>query len=48
VNAVSVWDHRPTAKELLDARVAKGWQPTPTTLREGERVLGYAACAAGK
>jgi hypothetical protein len=44
VTAVAVWDHRPTKMELLDARLSKGWEPTPTTLREGERVLGYASC----
>jgi hypothetical protein len=44
VTAVAVWDHQPDARELLDARVARGWAPTPTALREGERVLGYAAC----
>jgi hypothetical protein len=45
VTAVAVWDHAPTARELLDARLADGWRPTPTMLREGPRVLGYAACA---
>jgi hypothetical protein len=42
VNGVSVWDHRPTADELLAARVAAGWTPTPTALVDGERVLGHA------
>jgi hypothetical protein len=37
-----VWDHRPTADELLDARVAAGWTPRTSSLREGERVLGHA------
>jgi hypothetical protein len=40
-----VWNHRPSAAELLAARLAVGWRPTPTALRSGERVLGYAACA---
>ena len=44
MTAVAVWMHRPSAAELLDARLARGWRPTPTRLREGERVLGYAAC----
>lgn len=44
MTAVAVWDRRPTARELLDARLARGWTPTPTALREGARVLGYAAC----
>jgi hypothetical protein len=43
VTAVAAWDHRPTARELLDARLAAGWRPTPTALRAGDRVLGYAA-----
>jgi hypothetical protein len=25
-----VWDHHPTADELLDARIARGWVATPT------------------
>jgi hypothetical protein len=45
VTAVAVWDHLPTARELLDARLARGWEPTPTATRDGARVLGFAACA---
>ena len=37
-----MWDHRPTADELLAARVSRGWQPTPTELRDGPKVLGHA------
>lgn len=44
VTAVAVWDHRPNADELLAARIAVGWRPTPSPLRKGERVLGHAAC----
>ncbi|HVG63786.1 MAG TPA: hypothetical protein VNA24_34800 [Hyalangium sp.] len=44
MNAVSVWDHKPTADELLDARMASGWAPTPTSTREGDQILGHAAC----
>ena len=40
-----MWDHLPAPSELLDRRLALGWRPTPTHLRTGERVLGYAACA---
>jgi len=40
-----VWDHRPSAAELLRERLEHGWTPTPTKLRDGDRVLGYAACA---
>jgi hypothetical protein len=44
VTAVAVFDHRPTARELLERRVERGWQPTVSRLRAGEQVLGYAAC----
>ena len=42
--AVAIWDHRPSADELLAARVAAGWAPTPTATRQGDVILGYAAC----
>jgi hypothetical protein len=29
---------------MLDARLVRGWKPTATAMRDGERVLGYAAC----
>jgi hypothetical protein len=44
LTAVAVWDHHPTARELLDARIAEGWAPTPTRCQDGDRVLGYASC----
>ena len=44
MTAVAVWDHRPTAAELLAVRLAGGWKPTPSALKGGGRVLGYAAC----
>jgi hypothetical protein len=37
-----VWDHRPTADELLDARVAAGWTPVPTSTVDGDVVMGHA------
>ena len=43
--AVAIWNHRPTADEILDFRVGAGWTPTPSALKIGERVLGHAACA---
>jgi len=46
VTAVAVFAHRPDAAELLSARVAAGWRPTPTATRDGDQVLGYAACLA--
>ena len=42
--AVAILDHQPNAAELLEARLARGWRPTPSQLKEGARVLGYAAC----
>ena len=45
MTAVAVFDHRPDAAELLARRLARGWRPTPSALKDGERVLGYAACA---
>ncbi|WP_428267621.1 hypothetical protein [Haliangium sp.] len=44
MTAVAVWDHRPTPDELLQARLADGWAPTPTSMKDGDQVLGYAAC----
>ena len=37
-----MWDHRPTADELLEARVARGWRPTPTSTVDGDVVMGHA------
>jgi hypothetical protein len=39
-----VWEHQPNADELLAERLRNGWRPTPSRLREGDRVLGHAAC----
>jgi hypothetical protein len=44
VTAVAVFDHKPTARELLERRLERGWHPTATSLRGGEQVLGFAAC----
>ena len=41
---VAVFDHRPTARELLERRLDRGWRPTASRLHTGERVEGYAAC----
>ena len=46
MTAVAVWDHRPAPDELLAARLNRGWSPTPTATRDGNVVLGYAACLA--
>jgi hypothetical protein len=42
VYGVSVWDHQPTADEMLEARLASGWTPTPTATVDGEKILGHA------
>jgi hypothetical protein len=44
-SAVAVWQHRPTADELLQYRLANGWTPTPSEMVDGMRVLGHASCA---
>ena len=33
-----MWDHRPTADELLDARYARGWVARPTGTTEGPKL----------
>lgn len=42
LTAVAVWSHRPTAEELLQARVLRGWRPTASMLRTGTALLGSA------
>jgi hypothetical protein len=42
--AVAIWDHQPTPRELLDRRLESGWRPTPTAMRDGDQILGFAAC----
>jgi hypothetical protein len=42
--AVAIFDHRPTPKELLEGRLARGWRPMPTATRDGDVVVGFAAC----
>jgi hypothetical protein len=44
MTAVAVWDHLPTPQELLEARIARGWKPTPSAMRDGDQILGCAAC----
>jgi len=41
---VSVWDHLPTAREILDRRIEAGWRPRPSLLKSGDVVEGFAAC----
>jgi hypothetical protein len=46
--AVAIWDHEPDAAELLERRLSNGWKPTPSEMRSGEEILGYAACLVGR
>ncbi|MGC8638981.1 MAG: hypothetical protein ACP5XB_03775 [Isosphaeraceae bacterium] len=48
MTAVAVWDHRPTADELLEARLQRGWSPTVTPTVDGDVILGHAACLASR
>lgn len=48
MTAVAVWDRIPTADELLKARLEEGWQPRPSLLKEGDVIVGHAACVAVK
>lgn len=43
-----MWDHRPDADELLTRRTERGWKPRTTATKDGDVVLGHAACAAVK
>ncbi|HMR04963.1 MAG TPA: hypothetical protein PKA88_04285 [Polyangiaceae bacterium] len=40
-----MWSAKPNADALLQARLARGWMPTPTAMKDGARILGHAACA---
>jgi hypothetical protein len=43
-----VWKHQPTADELLQFRLQNGWQPTASSLKDGDKILGHAACVIKK
>jgi hypothetical protein len=43
LTAVAVWEHKPTADELLTYRLSIGWKPTCSLLQSGPIVLGHAA-----
>jgi hypothetical protein len=43
VAAVAALDHDPTDEELLERRRRAGWEPVPSLLAEGPRVLGLGA-----
>jgi hypothetical protein len=42
--AVAIFDYQPSATELLERRIERGWKPTPTATRDGDVVLGFASC----
>jgi hypothetical protein len=46
--AVAIWNAEPSDAALLEARLARGWAPTATSMVDGPKVLGYAACVAPK
>ena len=39
MTAVAVWDHVPSADEILKLRLDAGWNPTPSMLKDGYEVL---------
>ena len=41
--AVAIFSRPPTADELLDRRIKRGWRPTLSSVQGGNRVLGHAA-----
>lgn len=43
MTAVAVWEHPPSADDLLRERLLAGWRPTPSYLQAGLAVLGHAA-----
>jgi len=43
ITLISVWDHNPSADELLNLRLQEGWSPTPSKLKDGDTILGHAA-----
>ncbi len=45
MTAVAIYDHAPAAKELFVERLVRGWTPTASDLRAGDRVVGLGECA---
>jgi len=43
VTAVAVFDFQPDADELLRFRLENGWH-TASSLKDGDKILGHAAC----
>jgi hypothetical protein len=48
VTAVAVFAFAPSADELLDHRVAQGWEPTPTSTVDGDVIMGHACKRFGR
>jgi hypothetical protein len=48
IYGADAWDHRPTADELLAARLRAGWKPIPTKTQDGEESMGHASCLSVK
>ena len=44
MTAVAVWKYRPNADELLQFRLKNEWKPTASSLENGDKILGHAAC----
>ena len=42
-----MYDHLPSADELLDARIAEDWRPTVTSTVDGDLILGHACLRFG-
>ncbi|MCX7664007.1 MAG: hypothetical protein N2112_00510 [Gemmataceae bacterium] len=43
-----MWDTCPTAADLLRWRLDRGYVPTPSLLKTGPEILGYARCLVPK
>jgi hypothetical protein len=37
-----VWERKPTADAMLEARLARGWKPTASAMKDGDKILGHA------
>ena len=44
IAAVAVWKNQPDADKILEFRLKNGWKPTPSLLKNGEKILGHASC----
>lgn len=46
--AVAIWNHKPSADELLARRLHRGWAPRTSSTTRGHVVMGHAACLLGQ